>query len=131
MTQRIVESILEEAKKHKASRVTEVYLTIGEFTFLNEKALRTAYKALTKDTVLEDSTLHVEFKKGLVECPNCGYKGEVHLSEEQELEHHQHYEEPSVIYCPNCESPTKILSGKECIVKTVKMRVEDKADEPV
>jgi hydrogenase nickel incorporation protein HypA/HybF len=126
-----VESILEEAKKHKANKVTEVHLTIGEFTFLGEKALRTAYKALTKGTLLENSVLHVEFRKGVVECPNCDYKGEVHLSKERQYEQHEHHEETPIIYCPKCESPTKILSGKECIVRTIKMRIEDKANEPV
>jgi len=128
MTKRIVESVLDEARKHGANKVTEVHLTIGEFTFLGEEAVRTAYKALTKGTILEGSELHVEFARGVVECPNCGYKGGVHLSKEQEHEHHEHHEETPVIYCPKCESPTKIVSGRECIVKTVKMRVEDKAD---
>jgi hydrogenase nickel insertion protein HypA len=129
MTQRIVESVLQEAKKHRASKVTEVHLIIGEFTFLDEKAVRTAYKALTKGTPLEGSVLHLEFEEGIVECPNCGYKGGVHLSREQEQEHHEHHEETPMIYCPRCESPTKILHGKECIIKTVKMKIEDKTDE--
>jgi hydrogenase nickel insertion protein HypA len=128
MTKRIVESVLEEAKKHGAHRVTEVHLTIGEFTFLGEEAVRAAYKALAKDTMLEDSKLYIEFVKGVIKCPNCGYKGGVHLSEEQEHEHHEHYEETPVIYCPKCESPAKVVSGKECVVKTVKMKVEDKAN---
>jgi hydrogenase nickel incorporation protein HypA/HybF len=130
MTQRIVESILEEAKKHGASEVTAVYLTIGEFTFLEEEAVRTAYEALTKGTPLEGSVLHLTFEKGVVECPCCGYKGKVHLSEEQKREHHhehrEHLGESPVIHCPKCESPAKILSGRECIVEKVKMKVEDK-----
>lgn len=128
MTQRIVESILEEAKKHGASEVTAVYLTIGEFTFLEEEAVRTAYETLTKGTPLEGSVLHLTFEKGVVECPCCGYKGELHFSEEQKREHHkhhEHFEENPVIYCPKCKSPAKILSGMECIVEKVKMKVED------
>lgn len=124
MTKRIVESVVEEAKKHGADKVTEVRLAIGEFTFLGEEAVKTAYKALTKDTMLEGSKLYLEFVKGVVECPSCDYKGEVHLSEEQEHKHHKHHEETPVIYCPKCESPAKIVSGKECVVEAVKVRVE-------
>jgi len=129
ITKRIVESILEEAGKHGASRVTEVHLVIGEFAFLDEKAVKTAYEALTKSTPLEGSTLHLEFEKGIIECPCCGYKGGAHLSKEQKNEHHEHHEETPIIYCPKCESPTKILSGKGCVIKTVKMEIEDKKDE--
>jgi len=125
MARRIVESVLQEAGKHGANKVTEVHLTVGEFTFLGEEAVRTAYEALTKDTILEGSKLHVEFDEGVVKCSHCGYRGGVRLSGEHE--HHEHFEETPVIWCPKCESPAKIVSGSECIVKTVKMKVEDKS----
>ena len=128
MTKRIVESVLEEARKHGANKVTEVHLGVGEFTFLSEEPVRAAFGALAKGTILEGSKLYVEFVEGTVKCPSCGYKGGVHVSEEQEHGHHEHYEETPVISCPKCESSAKIVSGNECIVKTVKMMVEEKAD---
>lgn len=116
MTKQIVENILEEAKKHNAKRVAEVHLAIGEFTFLGEEAVKAAYEALVKDTMLEGSRLIIESKEGRVKCLKCGYEGPVHLSHE-----HEHHEELPIIRCPNCEGAVNILDGKDCVVQTLKL----------
>jgi len=116
MTKQIVENVLEEARKHNAKRVSEVHLIVGQFTFLGEEALRTAYEALAKDTILEGSKLVIEEKKGLVKCHTCGYKGTIHLSHENE-----HHEELPIIRCPNCGGTVDILDGKDCVVQSVKL----------
>ena len=116
MAKQIVENVLEGARKHNAKRVSEVHLIVGQFTFLGEEALRTAYEALAKDTILEGSKLVIEEKKGLVKCRICGYEGTVHLSHENE-----HHEELPIIRCPNCEGAVNILDGKDCVVQTLKL----------
>jgi len=118
MTKQIVENVLEEARKHNAKRVSEVHLIVGQFTFLAEEALRTAYEALVKDTILDGSKLVIEEKKGLVKCHMCGYEGTVHLSHE-----HEHHEELPIIRCPNCGAAVDILDGKDCVVQSVKLVV--------
>ena len=53
MTTQIVNSILEEAKKHNAKRIDEVHLVIGKLTFLGLEQVRFAYEILVKDTIME------------------------------------------------------------------------------
>jgi len=118
MAKQIVENVLAEARKHNAKRVSEVHLIVGQFTFLGGEALRTAYEALAKDTMLEGSKLVIEEKKGLVKCRMCGYEGTVHLSNE-----HEHHEELPIICCPNCGAAVDILDGKDCVVQSVKLVV--------
>jgi len=118
MTKQIVDSILEEAVKHNAKRVSEVHLVIGEFTFLGEEAVRAAYEVLIKGTILEGSKLVIEEKEGYVKCRNCGYEGAVHFPHE-----HEHHEELPIIRCPKCGGTVDILDGKDCVVKSVKLVV--------
>jgi Zn finger protein HypA/HybF involved in hydrogenase expression len=47
MTSQIVESVLGEAKKYEAKKVTEVHLVIGKLTFLGVEQVRFAYGILT------------------------------------------------------------------------------------
>ena len=119
-SKQIVDGVLEEAEKHNAKKVLEVHLIIGKFTFLNVEQIKFWYEALTKDTIMEKSTLHIEQEDIAVQCDNCGYEGQIKL-EEKDVEHH-HYITPT-LSCPRCGSPVYIIKGKECTVKTIKFAV--------
>ena len=116
MACRIVNCILEEAKKHNAKRVNEVHLIMGKFTFLGLEQVRFAYEMLVKDTIMEDSKLHIEEKDGVVRCNNCGYKGD--LKYEDDPAFHVPY---PTLNCPKCEGIVNIVGGKECTIKSIKM----------
>ena len=116
MTMRIVNSILEEAKKHDAKRVSEVYLIIGKLTFLGLEQVRFAYNTLVKDTILEDSKLYIEEKDGVVQCNICGYRGDLQYKDDPVY----HLPAPTVI-CPKCGGVVNIVEGKECILKRIKL----------
>ena len=75
MTTQIVESVLAEAEKQDAKKVTEVHLTIGKLTFLGIEQVRFAYRILVEDTIMKGSKLIIQEKDGVIECPSCGYKG--------------------------------------------------------
>ncbi len=74
MTQ-IVESAIEEIKRHKLKNVDKIYLEIGELTFLGEEQLKFAYSLLTEKTILEKTKLIITKRKAEIECKRCGYKG--------------------------------------------------------
>jgi len=65
----IVDSILEEAGRRDAQKIEQVELEIGEYTLLGEEQLRFAYEVLSRDTILEGSTLKVGRIPGKVKCP--------------------------------------------------------------
>ena len=116
MTTQIVNYILEEANKHNAKRVHEVHLTIGKLTFLGLEQVKFAYTTLVKNTILEDSELHIEEKDGVVKCKSCGYTGDLKCEDDPV------YHVPSpTLNCPKCEGVVNIVGGKECIIKNIKL----------
>lgn len=118
MTSQIVKLVFEEAKKHEAKKVLEVRVIIGNLTFLAIEQIRFSYSLLVKGTILEKSKLKIEKRKGIGECDNCGYKGSI-ISKGDSF---HNLSIPSLI-CPRCGFTLKIIDGKECTLKSVRMVV--------
>lgn len=116
MTTQIVENVLQEAQKHKANKVIEVHLVIGQLTFLGIEQVRFSYNALAKGTIMEDSELLIEEKKAEVKCIKCGYKGNFPYEDDPSY----HLPTPT-LHCPKCGGIVKIVGGKECTIKRVKL----------
>ena len=114
----IVASILEEAKKRKATRIEEVELQIGDFTMLGEEQLKFSYEVLSKDTILEGSRLKVGHIKGKIMC-SCGFEGTVDPSPDS-----PHRIVP-ILECPKCKGAAKITEGRECVIRNIRMVVPD------
>ena len=111
----IVESVLEELKKHEVLKVEEVCLTLGELTFLGEEQLQFAYEIITRDTILEGSVLVIETEETELLCSACGYQGKADY-----LGAEYHMSMPSLI-CPKCRSGIKVLKGQSCRVTSIKV----------
>ena len=120
MTTQIVESILKEAKKQNARKVTEVNLVIGKLTFLGIEQVRFSYNILTENTIMKESKLFIEEKDGVIECNNCGYKGAIPFENDPAY----HVSIPT-LQCPECGKTAKIVEGKECTIKTIRMVKEE------
>jgi hydrogenase nickel incorporation protein HypA/HybF len=118
MTQ-IVDSILDEAKKRDAHKVEQVDLEVGDFTMLGEEQLKFAYEVLSKDTILQGSALRIIPRKGRIKCESCGFEGEMRLAEDS-----PHRMVP-ILECPKCHSPAKIVEGRECVIRNIRMVVPD------
>jgi len=113
-----VKSVLQEAKKHNAKRVDGVHLAIGKLTFLGLEQVRFAYEVLVKDTIMEGSKLYIEEKDGVVRCNNCGYEGDL------KYEDNPVYHVPTpTLNCPKCGGVVKIIGGRECTIRSVKLAV--------
>jgi len=118
VTSQIVQTVLAEAEKRKAKKVTEVHLVIGQLTFLGLEQVHFAYEALTKGTILEGSNLIIEEQESLVKCNHCGYEGGFKYEDDPMY----HLPVPT-LKCPQCNSVVNIVAGKECTIKTIKMMV--------
>ena len=118
MTSSIVKLVLEEAEKCGAKKVLEVRMIIGKLTFLAIEQIRFSYSILVKNTILEGSKLKIEQREGSGECDNCGYKGPIESKEDPLY----HLSFPS-LSCPKCGYTVRIVDGKECLVKNVKVLV--------
>ena len=118
VTSQIVQSVLGEAEKRKAKKVTAVHLVIGKLTFLGLEQVRFAYEVLTKDTIMEGSKLFVKKQEGLVKCSRCGYVGGFKYEDDALY----HVLVPT-LKCPKCVNLVSIAAGKECTIKSIKMMV--------
>ena len=119
MATQIVENVLEEVKKHDAKKVEEVHLIIGKMTFLGVDQIRFSYDVLVKDTILKDSKLIIEEQDGVIECSSCGFKGAVPIEDDPAY----HVPVPT-LKCPKCAQTAKIVQGKECTIKSIRILKE-------
>ena len=119
MTQ-IVETVLLEAKARNAQKVLSVALEVGDLTFLGHDQLDFAWRSLTEGSELEGADLDIESRHSLIECKSCGYRGSLPVQEGENLSHFL-----PRFCCPECEGPLRILEGNGCLVKNIKMVVDD------
>lgn len=115
----IIDSVLEELRKHQVERVEEVYLTLGSLTFLGEEQLQFAYDVLSKGTQLEDSRLVIEKEDVEVRCRSCGYQGPA-----DHVEEIFHGLVP-VLQCPECGEDVEVTKGKSCTVRSIRVVEKD------
>ena len=120
MTTQIVENVLREAKEHNAKEVSEVRLVIGKLTFLGLEQVRFSYKVITEGTMMENSKLFIETKDGVVKCGNCGYEGSFNYEDDPMY----HVPIPT-LQCPKCRSTVDIIGGRECLIKSIKLVVDN------
>ena len=118
ITSQIVEKVLEEANKRNAKKVKEVHLSIGKLTFLGIEQVRFSYEVLIKNTIMEKSKLIIKEKEGIVRCEKCEYKGSIPYTNDST----SHLSTPT-FGCPNCGECTKIVEGKECILRNIRIVV--------
>lgn len=118
ITTQVVESVLKEANHRNAKKVVRVDLVLGALTFLNPEQVRFWYDILTKGTIMEGSELFLEEKEGRVHCTSCDYEGGFKYIDDPTL----HVAMPT-LQCPRCDSLVEIVSGKDCVVKSVKMLI--------
>lgn len=71
-TQRLLDVALEQARAADASRVTDLYLVVGELSTMAPDAVRHYLDELTPGTPAEGATLHVRKVAAELECTACG-----------------------------------------------------------
>lgn len=114
----IVESVLAEAKKRDAKRVEQIDLELGDYTMLGEEQMRFAFDILSKDTILQRAELSITTRPGKVKC-SCGYEGSPSAPEDS-----PHKAAP-ILECPKCGGVAKIIEGRECLVRNIRLVVPD------
>ncbi len=125
VTQQIVKTVLDEALKHNAKRVTSVHLIIGKLTFLGLEQIRFSYRLLAKGTILERSKLVIEEKEPVVRCPSCGYEGPAKYLDDPAF----HLGIPTLT-CPKCGNQVTIASGRECTIKDIGIVTDGESSQP-
>ena len=105
ITQGILEASFDAAEKAGATRITEIRITVGELTEIQEFALDFAFQALTPDTMAEGATLVVTTVTPSSRCRDCGLEYE-----------HDRFQ----MLCPDCGSfNVEPLTGRELRIDSI------------
>lgn len=117
IAQSIVRTVLNEAKKQKATHVESVEIEIGELTFLGIDQLEFWVKTAFEKTIAEKTDLIFKQIKGKLRCKDCGYKGNLKIKEDPAF----HMNLP-MFSCPNCQSSRiQVTQGKEALIRRIKI----------
>jgi hydrogenase nickel incorporation protein HypA/HybF len=116
ISSQIVRAVLEEAEKRGSKKVLEVHLVIGKLTLLGIQQVRFSYDLLVKGTVMEESKLFIRRKREKVRCDACDYEGSINVRNDPTY----HISFPTLI-CPKCSSTVRIVEGRECLIKSIKL----------
>ena len=100
LLQGVVTAVEKAATASGASRVEAVGLTVGSRTGADPEALVGAWPVATAGTILDGSSLVLDYRPAAVWCPTCGKA--------------QPIDEFFAYTCPECGTPTgKLVSGDE------------------
>jgi hydrogenase nickel incorporation protein HypA/HybF len=105
------------ALKYNASRISEVYLEIGELTLIVPDLLKKSFMIATQGSIAEGAELKIEIVPGKIRCRDCNRISTVTLNEEAQLTGLQLFQ------CKFCQSKnTEIIDGKKANVKNIKIQ---------
>lgn len=117
----IVNAVLKELEKYDTVKVFNVNILIGDMTLLGEEQLMFAYEIVTRETLLEGSTLIIEREPIGVICDKCGYEGPVKMLESGDYIAHS----IPIMSCPECGGNVKVKTGQSCCVKSLDIEEAD------
>jgi len=113
--QQIVNTVVEEAGRQGALRVSEVSVKLGELTGISSFNLREAFKVESKDTIAEGAKLDVRKVAGKIACEKCGYTGGVKPMTPEE--HH----DGGIVTCPKCGGPVAVTEGAGWVIESTRL----------
>ena len=105
----IVNSVIGEAQKHGAERITGVYLEIGQLMMVDVEQLRFALECLARDTPMENANIDMEIVPVVIKCKN-GHEETISWDP---------YKTPVELVCPVCGNSVKIIRGRGCILRKI------------
>jgi len=119
MTQ-VVESISRELDGKPITGVESVRLEVGELTMLGKEQLQFAWGVLTGNNLLKGARLIIVKRPAVIECQKCGFRG----GAKHHKGMHGHIQIAG-IFCPKCGGDVRIVGGRECVIRSLRARVED------
>ncbi|MHA1771376.1 MAG: hydrogenase maturation nickel metallochaperone HypA [Candidatus Thorarchaeota archaeon] len=118
----IVETALQAAEEHQATRVMRVNVDVGEFTFLVFEQLIFNFEIASKNTILEGAELKLHTIRGRLRCSECGFEGETQPDPTLPPE----IAVFAPMKCPKCGSAaTEITGGKEFFITDIEAEIAD------
>ena len=108
----ILKIALEEAENNHASRVSDIFLTIGRLSSIIDDSVQFYWDHISIDTLCEGANLHFNRPPAVFKCNKCGQEFEI-------ME--------DLLPCPVCKSfDLEILTGDEMQVDQIEIIAEEK-----
>jgi len=103
---RLVNMAAASATENKAKKVESISIQVGQMTGLIPEYLERYYPIACKNTILEGSSIKIEYLHTTLKCDDCG--GEYTPNAENNY------------CCPNCKSiKGKLIHGREFLIKDI------------
>jgi hydrogenase nickel incorporation protein HypA/HybF len=107
VTQSIINISCQEAEKHRANKVKEIKILVGELSGLIPESIQYYFDIASMGTRVEGAKLNIEKVPITVKCNDCGF--EVTM-------------ERNSYCCKNCESLNiKIVKGTEFLIQSLEV----------
>ena len=107
ITQNILEIATEQAELAGATKVTNVYLVIGQLSSIIDDSVQFYWDIISKNSIAENAKLHFCRVEAEIKCLEC---------------HHQYKLENELIPCPECGSINiKFITGDEFYMERIEI----------
>ncbi|MBT3315549.1 MAG: hydrogenase maturation nickel metallochaperone HypA [Anaerolineae bacterium] len=107
VTESILDITLRHAKTHNATKVTDIYLVIGDWSSIIDDSVQFHWDILSENTIAQAATLHFERISIELFCLDCSH---TYTPTDREL------------VCPKCESSRiKVVKGDEFNIDSIEI----------
>lgn len=111
VTENILEITLRHAEEVHATRVTDIFLVIGDLSTIIDDSVQFYWDIISEGTMAEGATLHFERVRAKLRCLNCE---EVYEAEDQ------------MSPCPKCGSVLiSVEAGEEFYLASIDVEADD------
>lgn len=114
VTQSVLEIALRHASEEGASRVTDLYLVVGDLSSIVDDSVQFYWDIIAADTLAAGATLHFRRVPAEFECKACGRR---------------YTPSPEEWACPDCGGlAPRIVAGEEFYVEAMDIEHEPDSD---
>ncbi len=106
ITKQIADIAIRHGEKNEASKVTDLYLVIGDLSSVVDDSVQFYWDIIADGTICEGARLHFERIPAKLRCQECGHEYTLQNGE--------------LTFCPQCESSdVHIIQGKEFQLQSI------------
>ena len=115
----VTESILEIATRHAqkagASRITNLYLVIGQFSSIIDDSVQFYWDIISEGTLAEGAQLHFKRVPAEMSCRTCQHT----------------YYPADILVCPQCDSSdVSLITGGEFFLESIEVSQDEETGVP-
>ena len=107
ITQNLLNTVLDEAKKARAQKVTSIHVVVGELSGVVSDCVQFYFDVLKRDTAAAEATLDFTLVPAQLQCRDC---------------HTEFHPQDALWVCPSCGSNSvDIKGGRDCYIESIEV----------